>query len=150
MAIEINGKIYRNLQEQVAENQKDIEDIKETINCRYKHSITLEWESDGEEPDYKILIFELLDESKTPFTLETLYDKIKSRGSRITRIEFAKYEEGNNYEPYGAFMANTALLYINVQTDKLNASVNFYRLYDSLDAAENVIFEPNGIIDRVE
>lgn len=148
--ININGKEYRNIQEQVEKNMDDIQDIKETINCRYKHSITLEWESDGEEPDYKILIFELLDESKTPFTLETLYNKIKARGSRLTRIEFAKYEEGNNNNPYGAFLTNVALLYINAQTDKLNASVNFYRLYDSLDTAENVIFEPNGIIDRVE
>lgn len=148
--ININGKEYRNIQEQVEKNQEDIEDIKETINCRYKHSITLEWEGDGEEPDYKILIFDLLDESKTPFTLETLYNKIKSRGSLLTRIEFAKYEEGNNNNPYGAFLTNTALLYINAQTDKLNASVNFYRLYDSLDTDENVIFEPNGIIDRVE
>lgn len=146
--ININGKEYRNIQEQVEKNKEDIENIKETINCRYKHSITLEWEGDGEEPDYKILIFDLLDESKTPFTLETLYNKIKSRG--LTRIKFAKYEEGNNNNPYGAFLTNTALLYINAQTDKLNASVNFYRLYDSLDTAENVIFEPNGIIDRVE
>ena len=41
MAIEINGKVMRNQQEQIYKNMKDIESLKETIKPRYTTSATL-------------------------------------------------------------------------------------------------------------
>lgn len=73
MAIEIDGKIYRNLQEQVAANTKDIAELKKgdskelTVYKKYTHNISVRFTDNGQtEPSFAVVL---------NFTIDTTYDQ---------------------------------------------------------------------------
>lgn len=148
MAIEINGKIYRNLQEQVAENQKDIERIEKSINLKYKHNVVLRWSEDGEEPDWTEARVEFFDDYSEPYTLTTLYDMLKEKGMKT--FYFGKFDEGNHHDSYGAIITNRINVYVNVD-DELTVFAYVYRIYEGTSVAESTSnFQPTSVRDVVE
>ena len=68
--IEINGKVYRNIQEQVAKNQEDIEALNERI-----HNITLEGSHNGVSWVIKFLIRNSKQEAYT--TASDVYEALE-------------------------------------------------------------------------
>ena len=146
MAIEINGKTYRNLQEQVYENTKDIEELSRDVLRQYRHKITLSWEDDGEEPDYKKVYFEWFSSRRDEYTLETFKEDIVGH---IHKIEFAKYEDGNNNIPNGAILTKSITIGVDSVND-LQVFSTIYRLYDSLDTEVSTNFTATYLEDNLE
>jgi hypothetical protein len=72
--IEINGKIYRNIQEQVAKNQEDIKNLQD----KYRHRILISYD----EGDYnEFVIFDIINDKPEAYT--TLNDILNAIGNNI-------------------------------------------------------------------
>ena len=82
--IEIDGKIYRNLQEQVQKNMDDIEELNEKVEefGKYTHNVVL---YNTYYRDY--LKFSFRDDNKDPYTTyEELYEAISDKYTNLVCI----------------------------------------------------------------
>lgn len=70
--IEINGKIYRNIQEQVAKNQEDIEDLK----GKYRHRILA---FNTQDSYNEFVVFDIVNDISEAYT--TLDDVLEAIGN---------------------------------------------------------------------
>lgn len=153
MALIFNNTVYRNLQEQVYENTKDIEEFKpysksnvytkEECDNKFKvytHHISIGWVDEGEEPDYYNLRFDLIDNNSQAYTLDTLKDLL----STSIYIYNGYYEEGNDNTPDNARLFQSGIIYLN--NNEIKVSVN-YLFSDGEESYSS--FVPTGLNDIV-
>ena len=110
--IEINGKVYRNIQEQVAKNQEDIQDLQD----KYRHRILITYD---EGSYYEYVIFDIVnDVSEAYTTLDDILDAIGdneiianqgwlSIGGQIYKVA----KNGSNLRVYYLLQSDSSLNY---------------------------------------
>lgn len=165
--LKIGNKIYRNLQEQVAKNMEDIEEIKKAMPIPYNeyytkeeidsklseidskilklHRIVLDWEDEGEEPDYKKVYIEYWSTKNEEYTLEEFKAAIANKDfDSNTAI---RYEYGNDRQPNSAIITERVYISISALTGDIFVSVDYRDSVDSFDYKNDTSFTPTSITD---
>lgn len=165
--LKIGNKTYRNLQEQVAKNMEDIDEIKKAMPVPYNeyytkeeiesklseieskilklHRIVLHWEDDGEEPDYKKVYIEYWSTKNDEYTLEEFKAEIANKDfDSYTAI---RYEYGNNNNPNSGIITERINIYINGLTGDLIIAVDYRDSDDSFIYENDASFTPTSLID---
>ncbi len=158
--LKIGNKIYRNLQEQVAKNMEDIEKIKKAMPIPYNeyynktevdskilklHRIVLDWEDEGEEPDYKTVYIEYWSTKNDEYTLEEFKAEIANKAfSSYTSI---RYEYGNDRQPNSAIITERVYISVSALTGDLFVSVDYRDGAESFDYKNDASFTPTSITD---
>jgi len=158
--LKIRNKTYRNLQEQVAKNMEDIEEIKKAMPIPYNeyynkteidskilklHRIVLDWEDEGEEPDYKKVYIEYWSNKNDEYTLEEFKAAIANKAfDSYTAI---RYEYGNNNNPNSGIITERVYISISALTGDLFVSVEYRDNAESFDYKDETSFTPTSITD---
>lgn len=163
--LKIGNKVYRNLQEQVAKNKDDIEDIKNhggagytagdnitiedgVINAidtkYYKHHITISVVESGEEPEYAKLEFDILSTQSEEFSKYSFFDSFT--GNKKLYNYNCYFEKGVNGSSYGPTFVESATLSIAIApTTRPIVSISFYNLYENQSVIEQYTFDDDSI-----
>lgn len=122
--IEINGKVYRNIQEQVAKNQEDIQDLQD----KYRHRILITYD-EGSYNEY--VIFDIVNDVSEAYT--TLDDILNAIGDNeiiaiqgwlsIGGLIYKVAKNGSNLRVYYLLNSDSSSNYRNMDITSIEDQV---------------------------